>query len=59
MRLNPEFKLADSTAKNENKFGGEPILNTMKIVTNLNTINELNGYLSSNKVNNNNNNNNA
>ena len=53
MRLNPEFKLAGSTAKNEDRFGGEPILNTMKIITNLNTIKELNGYLSSNKVNNN------
>jgi len=53
MRLKPEFKLAGATAKNENRFGGEPILNTMKIVTNLNTIKELNEYLSGNNVNNN------
>jgi hypothetical protein len=49
----PVFKLASATAKNEDRYGGDPILNTMKIVTNLNTIKELNEYLSGNNVNNN------
>jgi hypothetical protein len=49
----PVFKLASATAKNEDRYGGEPILNTIKIMTNLNTIKELNGYLSGNNVNNN------